>query len=143
MRKKRLKQKINSILIPLTLLSYFQLYGQNHNTLEIELNWNNEKIKFLTGKITVSDSATNFFYGKSLICDREYNREFILKIPVSVNQKNVEYKIEINLNQFYPERIYFTSTELKKVRLFLNEYPICELRRIEKKNKNRKLNNKK
>jgi hypothetical protein len=132
---RRKKQKIKLFLIPLVLISYLQVIGQN-DTLEIELNWTNENIKYITGKVKVSDSNINLFYGKSLIGEKEHNKRIIFKVPISVNHERIEYKIEINLNQFYEEKIYLTaSNELKRVVLFLNEYPTCELRKIEKKKK--------
>jgi hypothetical protein len=137
MRKKRKKPKNKLFLISLILLSYFQVHGQS-DTLEIELNWNNENIKYLTGKITVSDSSVNLFYGKSLIGNKEHYKTFLLKVPIPTIDKKIEYKIEINLNQFYKEKIHLSaSNELNRIVLFLNEYPSCELRRIEKRKKRR------
>lgn len=131
----RKNQKIKFYLIPLLIFPFFQVLGQNE-MLCIELKWSNENIKYITGKVIISDSINNFFYGKSLKGDLENNFFFQFNVPMDINNKKQEFKIEIDLNQFYKEKFYITSSnELEKIVIYLNEYPDCELRKIQKKRK--------
>ncbi|RFC54972.1 hypothetical protein [Brumimicrobium aurantiacum] len=116
---------------------HFSVIGQS-DTLEIELNWSNKNIKYITGRVTVSDSSINLYYGKLFKGEDERNTQITLKVPISVNKEVNNCKIEVSLDQFYNEKIYiFASNNLEKVVFFLNEYPFCELKRIEKQNKKR------
>jgi hypothetical protein len=128
----RKNQKIKFYLISFLISLCFQVLGQNE-MLCIELKWSNENIKYITGKVIISDSINNFFYGKSLKGDFENNFFFQFNVPMDVNIMKREFKIEIDLNQFYKEKFYVTSSNgLEKIVIYLNEYPDCELRKIQK-----------
>lgn len=114
------------------LFSFTYFSQEKRDSLIIHLFWEKKNLKYVSGKVSLKEENTNFFYGIYLPY-KEYSDEIYLTIPIdSIIKKDYStYKLKIYLNEFYQEEIDIQiSGSLNSFSIKLKEIPECELEKI-------------
>lgn len=114
------------------LFSFTYSSQEKSDSLIIHLFWDSKNVKNVSGKVSLKEENTNFFYGIYLPY-KEYSGEIYLSIPRDsiINKDYSIYKLKIDLNEFYKEEIDIQiSGYLNYFKIKLKEIPECELEKI-------------
>lgn len=129
-------KKTKSKYVLYLYLFFCNLYSYSQvDTVCLELNWTDTNIKHLFGKIIVRDTLNNVFFGKKFVGETTFQNKINVQIPVNIKENTTSLNIEVKFIDFYPLKMYVDALKVNKIKCFLNEIPLCELKKIEKNKK--------